>query len=281
MKADSSDEVDLIDHSHRPSKLLMLMEGRALYDAASMLPMLGLKRFLPQGDNHPVLVLPGFLASSKSTRPLRKYLADLGYRSHRWKLGYNMGYSHGLHDGMRDRILELVDRYDEKISLVGWSLGGVYARELAREMPDIVRQVITMGSPFRGHPSSSNVHQIFNMISDLPYEKIPNEFLQHMATPPPVPTTALYTRGDGIVAWQSTVELSDRSDVENIHVGGAHLGLGFNPRVLVALADRLSQPEGEWKPFKPSILLKPMFKNWYPDWLVHGKENPLKALASS
>ncbi|MCF6263737.1 MAG: hypothetical protein L3J24_09160 [Xanthomonadales bacterium] len=281
MKADCSDNIDLIDHSHRPSKLLMLLEGRAIYDAASMLPMLGLKRFLPQGDNHPVLVLPGFLASSKSTRPLRKYLADLGYRSHRWKLGYNMGYSHGLHDGMRDRILELVDRYGEKISLVGWSLGGVYARELAREMPDIVRQVITMGSPFRGHPSSSNVHHIFNMISDLPYEEIPNEFLQHMATAPPVPTTALYTRGDGIVAWQSTVELSDRFDVENIHVGGAHLGLGFNPRVLVALADRLSQPEGEWKPFKPSRYLKPMFNNWYPDWLVHGKENPLKASASS
>ncbi|MBE9548528.1 MAG: alpha/beta hydrolase [Proteobacteria bacterium] len=267
---------DLIDHSHRPSKLLLLLEGRAVYDAASMLPMLAMKRFLPQGDNHPVLVLPGFLASSKSTSPLRKYLADLGYRSHRWKLGYNMGYSHGLHDGMRDRVIELVERYGEKISLVGWSLGGVYARELAREMPDIVRQVITMGSPFRGHPSSSNVHKIFNMISDLPYEKIPNDFLQHMAVPPPMPTTALYTRGDGVVAWQSTVELSDRLDVENIHVGGSHLGLGFNPRVLVALADRLAQPEGNWQPFKPSVWMKPVFKNWYPDWLVHGKENPLK-----
>lgn len=268
---------DLIDHSHRPSKLLLALEGRAIYDLAAMVPMIGLRRFLPQGDNHPVLVLPGFLASSKSTKPLRQYLANLGYQAHRWKLGYNMGYSHGLHDGMRDRIVELVERYDQKISLVGWSLGGVYARELAREMPDIVRQVITMGSPFRGHPSSSNIHVIFNMISDVPYERIPNSFLQHMAVPPPMPTTALYTRGDGVVAWQSTVELSDRYDVENIHVGGAHLGLGFNPRVLVALADRLAQPEGAWRPFKPSLLMKPLFRNWYPDWLVHGKEDPLKA----
>ena len=268
---------DLIDHSHRPSKLLLALEGRAIYDLAAMVPMIGLRRFLPQGDNHPVLVLPGFLASSKSTKPLRQYLANLGYQAHRWKLGYNMGYSHGLHDGMRDRIVELVERYGEKISLVGWSLGGVYARELAREMPDIVRQVITMGSPFRGHPSSSNIHVIFNMISDVPYERIPNSFLQHMAVPPPMPTTALYTRGDGVVAWQSTVELSDRYDVENIHVGGAHLGLGFNPRVLVALADRLAQPEGAWRPFKPSLLMKPLFRNWYPDWLVHGKEDPLKA----
>ena len=133
-----------------------MLEGRAVYDAAAMVPMLGLKKCLPQGDNHPVLVFPGFLASSHSTRPLRQYLADLGYRSHRWKLGYNMGYSYKLHYGMRDRVTELVERYGEKISLVGWSLGGVYARELAREMPDIVRQVISMGSPFRGHPSSSN-----------------------------------------------------------------------------------------------------------------------------
>lgn len=268
---------DLIDHSHRPSKLLFMLECRAVYDAAAMVPMQGLKRFLPQGDNHPVLVFPGFLSSSRATHPLRKYLADLGYRSHRWKLGYNMGYSFKLHYGMRDRVTELVERYGEKISLVGWSLGGVYARELAREMPDIVRQVITMGSPFRGHPSSSNVHKIFNMFSEVSYEEMPESFLQHMAHAPPVPTTALYTRGDGVVAWQSTVEVSDRYDVENIHVGGAHLGLGFNPRVLLALADRLALPEGQWRPFKPPFWMKPLFHNWYPDWLVHGTEDPLKA----
>jgi pimeloyl-ACP methyl ester carboxylesterase len=188
-----------------------------------------------------------------------------------------MGYSYKLHYGMRDRVTELVERYGEKISLVGWSLGGVYARELAREMPDIVRQVVTMGSPFRGHPSSSNVHRIFNMFTEVPYDEMPESFLQHMAHPPPVPTTALYTRGDGVVAWQSTVELSDRHDVENIHVGGAHLGLGFNPRVLYALADRLAQPEGQWCAFKPPFYMKPLFRNWYPDWLVHGAENPLKA----
>ncbi len=270
---------DLIDHSHRPSKLLLMLEGRAVYDAAAMLPMWGLKRFMPRGDNHPVLVLPGFLASSRSTMPLRRYLADLGYRSHRWKLGYNTGYSYELHDGMRDRVVKLVERYGEKVSLVGWSLGGVYARELAREMPDIVRQVITMGSPFRGHPSSSNVYKIYDMFSGVPYEKMPESFLQHMAYAPPVPTTALYTRGDGVVAWQSTVELSDRVDVENIHVGGAHLGLGFNPRVLIALADRLAQSEGSWQPFKPPAWMEPFYRNWYPDWLVHGNENPLEVNA--
>jgi pimeloyl-ACP methyl ester carboxylesterase len=268
---------DLIDHSHRPSKLLFVLESRAVYDAAAMIPMLALKKLLPQGDGHPVLVFPGFLASSRSTLPLRNYLADLGYKSHRWKLGSNMGYSHELHDAMRDRVIELVERYGQNISLVGWSLGGVYARELAREMPEIVRQVITLGSPFRGHPSSSNIHRIFDMFSEVPYEALPNDFLQHMAKAPPVPTTAFYTRGDGVVAWQSTVELSERYDVENVHVGGAHLGLGFNPRVLVALADRLAQPEGQWKRFEPPFWMKPFYKNWYPDWLVHGNENPLES----
>jgi len=242
-----------------------------------MLPMFALKRFLPAGDGQPVLVLPGFLASSRSTRPLRNFIAALGYKTHRWKLGYNTGYSLRLHYGMRDRVTELAQRYGEAVSLIGWSLGGVYARELAREMPQIVRQVITMGSPFRGHPSSSHAHRIFELFSEVRYREMPKSLLQNMATPPPVPTTALYTRGDGIVAWQSTVEISDRTDVENIHVGGAHLGLGFNPRSLVAIADRLAQPKGAWRPFKPNPVLTPLFRNWYPDWLVHGEEDPLRA----
>ena len=259
----------------KPSRLLLLLEARAICDAVSMLPMFPLKRFLPQGDNHPVLVLPGFLVSSFSTKPLRKFIQDLGYRAHRWKLGYNMGYSQGLHRGMRERVSELVNRYDSKISLVGWSLGGIYARQLAREMPDIVRQVITLGSPFRGDPESSNAQHIYQLFAATSYEDIPRTFLDAMSVAPPVPTTALYTRSDGVVAWQSTVELSGRDDVENIHVGGAHLGMGFNPRALIAIADRLAQPEGQWQPFRPSKALWPLFHNWYPDWLVNGDREPI------
>jgi len=262
----------------KPSRLLFMLEGRAVYDAVGMLSMRPFKRFLPRGDDHPVLVLPGFLASSRSTRPLRQFIQDLGYRAHRWKLGYNMGYSHRLHYGMRERVTELVNRYDSKISLIGWSLGGVYVRELAREMPDIVRQVITMGSPFRGNPESSNVQRIFQLFAATPYEETPQSFFDSMEVPPPVPTTALYTRGDGVVAWQSTVEVSHRDDVENIHVGGAHMGLGFNPRSLIAIADRLAQPEGQWRPFRPPLALGPLFRNWYPDWLVNGNRLPPELL---
>ena len=247
-----------------------------MYDAAAMVPMFAVQRLLPRGDGHPVLVLPGFLAGSRTTQPLRRYLADLGYKAHRWKLGYNTGYSRRLHRGMRDRLSGLADRYGRKVSLVGWSLGGVYARELARELPDIVRLVITMGSPFRGHPSSSNAGRVFDLFSPVRYRDMPARLLREMAMPPPVPTTALYTRGDGLVAWQSTVEISPRPDVENIHVGGAHLGLGFNPRAVLAIADRLAQAEGEWRPFRPAYFLRPFFRNWYPDWMVHGEKDPFQ-----
>jgi pimeloyl-ACP methyl ester carboxylesterase len=264
-----------IDDTYRPSWLLMLLESRVIYDAAGMLPLLSATRLLPRGDDHPVLVLPGFLANSRSTTLLRRVLADVGYQVHRWKLGNNMGYSHGLHDGMRQRVQELAGRYGRKISLVGWSLGGVYARELAREMPDLVRQVISMGSPYRGLPDSTQLGRFFEMFSEVAFDDLPREFVDEMHLPPPVPTTALYTRGDGVVAWQSTVELSDRPDVQNIHVGGTHVGLGFNPRAILAITDRLAQPEHEWKPFEPSRLLRPLFHNWYPDWLVKGHFNPL------
>ena len=266
-----------IDRSLRPSPLLFMMEARAIYDAATMIPLLAMQGFLPRGDGYPVLVFPGFMSNSRSTQPLRSFLANLGYRAHRWKLGFNTGYSARRHDGMRARVLELTQRYGRKVSLIGWSLGGVFARELAREMPEHVRQVISMGSPFRGQPSASHVRGIFELFSEVRYRDLPEALLRHMATPPPVPTTALYTRGDGIVAWQSTVEISERRDVENIHVGGAHLGLGFNPRSLIAIADRLSQPEGQWRPFEPSLLLRPLYRNWYPDWLVRGNEDPLRA----
>jgi pimeloyl-ACP methyl ester carboxylesterase len=262
---------------HRPSSLLFWLESRAIYDAAGMIPLFALRNYLPKGDGHPVLVLPGFMTGARTTQPLRSLLRQVGYKSHCWKLGYNSGYSHRLHQGLRDRVNALADRYGQKVSLIGWSLGGVYAREIAREMPEMTRLVISLGSPFRAHPHASNVHHVFDLVSSVRYRDMPAAMLEHMHLPPPVPTTALYTRGDGVVAWQGTVEISDRWDVENIHVGGAHCGLGFNPRSVIAIADRLAQPEDAWRPFKPSRLLQPLFHNWYPDWLVQGQYDPLRA----
>src|SRR5262252_7076617 len=124
-----------------PSKLLMLLEGRALNEFGAFLGTLPLLSFAPRGDGHPVLVLPGLIASDLSTRPLRGFLNGQGYKAHGWGLGRNLGPRPGVQSLMAARLRELHQRYDRKVSLVGWSLGGVFARELAKEAPEAVRMV--------------------------------------------------------------------------------------------------------------------------------------------
>jgi pimeloyl-ACP methyl ester carboxylesterase len=171
---------------------------------------------------------------------------------HGWGLGANIGPTPEIVDGMRSRLQALHERHGRRVSMVGWSLGGVFARELARETPDAVRQVITLGSPFRLRPGDASngpslgahiEERYIAMAADalLPEEERPR--LQ-------VPVTAIYTRTDGVVRWYGCIECEgDRC--ENIEVRGTHSGLGHNPAVLVAVADRLAQPEGEWAPFHP------------------------------
>ncbi len=147
-----------------------------------------------------------------------------------------------------ERLAELHERYQRKVSVIGWSLGGVYARELARLAPAQVRSVITLGSPFAGDPRASNARQIYESVSQRGSDD-PHPWRAHMKEPPPVPATAIYSRSDGIVAWQGCLE-REGPQTENIEVEGSHSGLGHNPVVLYAIADRLAQPEGGWRPFE-------------------------------
>src|ERR1700750_2587651 len=139
-----------------PSRTLMFLEGRAIHELGAFLGALPLLRLAPRGDGHPVLVLPGLVASDLSTRPLRSFLANKGYAVSGWRQGRNYGLRPGVQDTMVDLVEELNDVHGRKISVVGWSLGGLYARQLAKLMPDRVRSVITLGSPFAGHPKSTN-----------------------------------------------------------------------------------------------------------------------------
>jgi pimeloyl-ACP methyl ester carboxylesterase len=231
----------------RPSLGLRLLESRAvgeLYLYAWMYPLLHLA---PKGDGHPVLVLPGFLASGRSTFPLRHILKRVGYRGHRWKLGRNMGPLHISLDQVMDRVQELRRRYDSKVSLIGWSLGGIYARELAWMSPDDVRQVITLGTPFRHHHSTA-ASRLYHTINGHYSEHIEPEVLDRAELPPPVPCTSIYTKSDGVVPWECSLDV-DSPETENIRVYGSHCGLGHNPAALWAIMDRLALPEDEWSPF--------------------------------
>ena len=231
-----------------PSLFWLLLEGRAAGELVTTLALRPLLRRLPRGDGHPVLLLPGFLASDLSTRPLRGFLRDLGYFAHRWNCGRNLGLDEDLEARMGDRLAELHERHGRPVSLLGWSLGGVYARVLANRFPERVRSVITLGAPFAADTKGNNSWRLYEWITDQRLDEIPAERLALVRETPPVPTTSIFSRTDGIAAWRCS--LQEEGDLsESIEVPGSHLGLGFNPLVLYAIADRLAEEEGRWRPF--------------------------------
>lgn len=244
--------VDSTEAIPPPSKLLVLAESRALLEAASSVALWPLLRLVPKGDGHPVLVLPGLVASDDSTGLLRRYLAYRGYDVRGWGLGRNLGPRPGVEQGMTDLLKHMADRAGRKVSLVGWSLGGMYARMLAVRHADEVRSVITLGSPIvPGTGHSTNAWKLYEAVSGETADD--TERWNELAAPPPVPTTSIYSRTDGIVAWQCSL-MQQGPESENIEVQASHIGMAAHPAVLYAIADRLAQPEGSWKPFDRGLL---------------------------
>ena len=241
-----------------PSKVLQLLELRAFSEFAAVLALLPLLRTAPRGDGHPVLVLPGLIASDASTKPLRAYLSDRGYEVHGWGLGRNMGLRSGVEAKMKARLREIHRRSGRKVSVVGWSLGGLFAREMASTAPDAVRSVITLGSPIRGNPRSTNAWKVYELASGQSVDD--PKLLRLRDAAPTVPTTSIYSRSDGIVAWKCSVEPSS-DHTESIEVVGSHCGLAVNASALYAIADRLAQPEGAWRHFERRGLKGWIFPN--------------------
>jgi pimeloyl-ACP methyl ester carboxylesterase len=231
-----------------PSKALLFLEGRAIHEFGAFLASLPLLRLAPRGDGRPVLVFPGLMASDVSTRPLRTFLSNHGYDVTGWGQGRNYGPRDGVADGMVALLRDIVRRTGRKVSLIGWSLGGLYARQLAKTSPDDVEMVITLGSPFAAHPRSTNAWRVYEMASGKRADDRSGDFGAALAEPPPVPTTAIFSRTDGVCAWRGCIERSGAL-TENIEVEGSHCGLGHHPAAVYAVADRLAQPEGSWKPF--------------------------------
>lgn len=247
--------MSFLDQVRPPSRWYLTLESRALFELGSVLPILPLLTWrAPKGDGHPVMVLPGFMTGDFSTKTLRRYLRDLGYNSMPWTLGRNLGYTEHMDDQLCDRIDQVFRDTGKKITLIGWSLGGVYGREMARRFPDKIRQVITLGSPIHGATRYTNAQTLYRMMTGQTADDIDPKMLEAMSAPPPVPNTAIYTRTDGIVAWECTRELVEDATTQNIEVIGSHCGLGHNPAVFVILADRLAQPENDWRPMDRSTL---------------------------
>jgi len=235
-----------------PSRLLWLAEYRALWEAGFSISASPLLLGAPRGDGHPVLVLPGFLVGDLSTTMLRGYLKLLGYETHGWELGRNFGGIARMRVKLRERLTQISEQSARKVSVVGWSLGGVYARDLALAMPDAVRSVITLGSPFSRSPNASNISDVYEFVSgEGPWdngEPTEHEF-DAIAGDLPMPATSIWSKVDGVVTWRSSV-VEANAHAENIEViGASHIGLGANAAVLWAIADRLALPDGSFTPF--------------------------------
>lgn len=203
----------------------------------------------PRGNGQPVMVIPGLTTGDAATVPLRRFLKRLGYTPYGWGLGVNLGPTRRVLGSLPGLIDDLAVEHGQPVTLIGWSLGGNFARTAAREMPAAVRQVITMGSPIRmTHPKQVATMNLYLRLSrfHVPLAQQPRP--DHLLPPLPVPSTALYSKCDGVVQWQATVDLADATH-ENVATLSSHTGFGHDPAALWVIADRLAQPGTSWRPF--------------------------------
>jgi pimeloyl-ACP methyl ester carboxylesterase len=244
----------------RPSLWQSLLEFRAIAELMSIRPARPLLNMAPCGDGQPVLVFPGFFAADNSTASIRKYLNSKGFTTYAWEQGRNPGISQELYLRLEERVLALSSEHGCKVSLVGWSLGGIYARLLAHRIPDHIRQVVTLGSPFKVAEEGAVTGAVARLYERMNPNQQDDPMMQHeplWRTSPPVPSTAIYSEGDGVAHWSFCIDIEDEH-TENVQVAGSHLGMTHNPLVMYAVADRLGQQEGNWRPFQ-----------WVPERLRH------------
>lgn len=243
--------LSIMKKNKRPSLFWLVTEpSRAITEFGLAYSYSSLVKTKEQGDGHPVMIIPGFMGSERSTGMLRSFLKDRGYVVYDWGLGRNVGKVEDL-IVLLERVEAIHKKTGQTVSLIGWSLGGVYARQIAKQKPHLIRQVITLGSPFRNLTKPNNIEWFYSLITLGKKAKDTHEvLLNDFPRPAPVPTTAIYSKEDGIVHWDTCMEDEDELH-QNIQVRGSHCGLGANPSVFSIIADRLRYHKGNWRHFRP------------------------------
>jgi len=237
-----------------------MLEVRSFFEIASLPYSLPMLMHAPHGDGHPVLLLPGFMGSEGSLIALELYLRNRGYAVQTWGLGRNVGFRPGHASAIEQKIRYMHHESGRKVSLVGWSLGGVFALYGAHQAQECVRNVVTLGSPVTVDASGSAVPPLLKALYRLiahpmgpaAHSMQPRAKTMRERKLLPVPVSCLYSLSDGVVPPQEATMEGDPSRHENVRVWGSHTGLGFNPLVLQIVADRLAQPEDQWRPYQAS-----------------------------
>ncbi|MEO1027854.1 MAG: alpha/beta hydrolase [Pseudomonadota bacterium] len=197
-------------------------------------------RPVARGDGRPIILAPGYLSNDLSMRGLRKYLQRLGYKAAGWDLGFNDGRVRKLVDELEMHVRQAANRFEEPVTLIGWSLGGVVAREVARRQPDAVREVITLGSPINGGPKYTSIGTAYAYLYSIDLDGLEQEIQELASEGLTQRVTSIFSKTDGIVGWRSSVDTFNEQ-ARNIAVSGGHFGLGNNRLVWRIIAETLAE----------------------------------------
>lgn len=246
------------DDSRPPRRLYTLLEWRALVELGVLPLAWPALQATPRGDGHAVLLVPGFAAGDATLRPLAFFLRSRGYAVETWGFGRNKGFHRKFVVALEQKLRYMHHRSGRKVSLIGWSLGGVFAYDLAHRFPQQVRCVYSLGSPMRLSPGRVEaplaVKALYRWLAHPmgPIAHLALARAKYLKMAPPVPSGCIYSATDGVVPAHAAVLDTASRRHENLPVPGSHLGLGVNPVVMWILADRLAQPERRWRPFDPA-----------------------------
>ena len=232
-----------------PPPFNVFLETRSLIEWGTMFGLYYLIPKKKQGNNKPVLLMPPYLGNDSSTKFVRKYLKAVGFKTYKWELGVNMINSKYL-PKLVERLDEIYEKHGEKVSLVGWSGGGIFAKIIANRYPDKVEQLITIGSPVWGVKNMQTpLVKVLEFLRGKTLRERNNKFLRELEEIPEVPVTCIYTKTDGLVPWKHCLEAETlRKNIKNVEVYGSHIGMGANASVLVTVANALIENTNGKKP---------------------------------
>ena len=204
----------------------------------------GGKRFLKswkpikKGNKQPILVIPGLTASPWSTGLLRSFLNSEDFIAYDWGLGRNLGNLNDV-ESLEETLVKINEQHQSKVVIIGWSLGGIYARRLGQKREELTKSVITLGSPYRDIRSPNYASWFFNLLQKLRGNTSEPEWANTLHEPLSMPTIAFYSKKDGIVPWEACYDPDDETEHSNIEVHTSHFGMGASEEVLHTLLNQL------------------------------------------